>query len=53
MATKCENDTQNALLSILRDALAKQRDYLKAYEKPSEALAFETLRTFDDITSEF
>ncbi len=36
-------------LKRLARALAAQRDYLKAYEKPSEPVVYETLRTLDDL----
>jgi hypothetical protein len=36
-------------LKRLAQALAAQREYLKAYEKPSETVVYETLRTLDDL----
>ena len=48
MTFKCQGESSEAL-SILREALVIQRNYLMGYEKPSEPLAFETLRTFDDL----
>lgn len=41
------NDSQ--ALNRLQQAIDHQRRYLAAYEKPAEPLAFETLRTFDDL----
>jgi hypothetical protein len=36
-------------LKRLAQALAAQREHLKVYEKPSEAVVYETLRTLDDL----
>lgn len=36
-------------LERLARAIAAQKDYLRAYEKPSEPVLYETLRTFDDL----
>ena len=41
--------TQTVIAERLANALALQRDYLKAYEKPSEPVVYETLRTLDDL----
>ena len=40
---------ENLSLRYLREALEVERMYLSAYEKPCEPLAYETLRTFDDL----
>lgn len=40
---------QDLVLARLRKALEVQRDYLSEYEKPSEPIAYETLRTLDDL----
>jgi len=40
---------EDAVLKRLREALEEQRRYLAAYEQPSEPLAYETLRTLDDL----
>ena len=36
-------------LKRLAQAIGAQREYLKAYEKPSEPVVYETLRTLDDL----
>jgi hypothetical protein len=43
------SNEQNSAPGSLREALEVQRAYLCAYEKPCEPLAYETLRTFDDL----
>lgn len=43
------SDEQNPALRCLREALNVERAYLSTYEKPCEPLAYETLRTFDDL----
>lgn len=40
---------QDLVLERLRRALQVQRAYLSGYEKPSEPIAYETLRTLDDL----
>jgi hypothetical protein len=40
---------QDLALERLRKALEVQRTYLSGYEKPSEPIAYETLRTLDDL----
>jgi len=40
---------QNLVLERLRKALEVQRAYLSGYETPSEPIAYETLRTLDDL----
>jgi hypothetical protein len=40
---------EDPALMRLRVALDKQRAYLRAFEQPSETLAYETLRTLDDL----
>jgi hypothetical protein len=40
---------QDLALERLRKALEVQRAYLSGYEKPSEPIAYETLRTLDDL----
>jgi hypothetical protein len=42
-------DKNAAAITRLQVALEDQRSYLRAYEKPSEPLAFETLRMLDDL----
>jgi hypothetical protein len=36
-------------LRLLQDGVEQQRAYLQSYEKPSEPLTYETIRTFDDL----
>jgi hypothetical protein len=40
---------QDVALERLRKAMEVQRTYLSGYEKPSELIAYETLRTLDDL----
>lgn len=40
---------QDLVLERLRKALEVQRAYLSGYEKPSEPIAYETIRTLDDL----
>jgi hypothetical protein len=42
-------DSGDLALARLRKALEVQRAYLSGYEKPSEPLTYETLRTLDDL----
>jgi hypothetical protein len=49
MSNRDKDNPQNSAIEHLRKALDAQRQYLISYEKPSEPLAFETLRTFDDL----
>jgi hypothetical protein len=44
-----EADGADKVLSRLAKGIQEQRDYLVSYEKPSEVVAFETLRAFDDL----
>lgn len=48
-ATEVTNDTTNPAVKRLQAALGIQRAYLAQYEQPSEPLAYETLRTLDDL----
>ncbi len=43
------NTATNSTLKRLQEALGIQRAYLAQYERPSEPLAYETLRTLDDL----
>ncbi len=49
MTEKDEDSRQDDALACLRKALEIERSYLTAYEKPGEAIAYETLRTLDDL----
>jgi len=40
---------QDLVLARLRTALEVQRNYLSGYKRPSEPIAYETLRTLDDL----
>jgi hypothetical protein len=40
---------QHSALKRLQEALSSQHTYLAAYERPSEPVAYETLRTLDDL----
>jgi len=43
------SEQDDLALQRLRKALEVQRTYLSGYEKPSEPIAYETLRTLDDL----
>jgi hypothetical protein len=49
MATIPEGTDTNPALACLREANEVQRAYLRSYEKACEPVAYETLRTFDDL----